>query len=111
MTENVLHVDFGREVREHSRRLSRLVGLVEDQEQELLTDPRRLFDMACEAIALRDQVIRDAQDALRQKIQFEYNPGPISFEPFRTVHVPADEYERMKKAAEIIGRGVVKPQA
>jgi predicted RecB family endonuclease len=102
----VVSVDFGKVNREHGRRLTRLMGIIEKHEQELLDDPRRLYDMAMAHIAAHARVIREAQDALRPRLDCSYPTGPIPFEPMRTVHVDAAEYARLKKAAAIIERGV-----
>ena len=103
MDDKIVRVNFGKEAREASKALGRLLGLVERQDDELLSDPRRLFGLASEAIARRDMLIREAQDALRPHI--DYRPS-TEFHPIRTVTVDADEYKRLRKAASIINRGV-----
>jgi hypothetical protein len=108
--ETVIRVAFGKETREAGRALSRLLGIVEAQEAELLSDPRRLFALAQSAIAQRDRIIREAQDALRPRLSARYE-DPAQFRPIETVNVMADEYRRLKAAAEIIQRPLPSPAA
>lgn len=104
MNEKVVTVNFGKEAREAGRKLTRLLGIVRAQEDELLTDPVRLFDLAQQAIAQKDSLIREARDALRPRIDPTLPSEPVRFEPIKTVSVMADEYYRLKAAAEIICR-------
>lgn len=104
MDEKVVKVEFGRDAREAGRRLTRLLGIVKAQEEELLTNPVRLFDLVQKALAEKDALIREARDALRPRIDPTPPKGPIPFEPIRTVNVYADEYYRLKAAAAILNR-------
>lgn len=106
--ETVIRVTFGKEAREAGRALSRLLGMVEAQEAELVNDPRRLFALAQTAIAQRDRIIREAQDALRPRLSAHYQE-PVRFRPIETVSVMADEYRRLRAAAEIIQRPLLSP--
>jgi hypothetical protein len=95
----IVSINFGKQEREAQARFARLIGLVDKRDADFIKDPTKFFDQAGEEISKRDLVIRNAQDALRPRI----DPNPDhGFMPIRTVTVMADEYARLKACAAII---------
>jgi hypothetical protein len=105
--EKVVSVDFGKTRREACHAFARLLGLFDAQNAELMENPVRLFDLAGAELYKRDQVLREAREALRPRILIPcYDRGPIPFMPLRTVQVDAAEYDRLRKCAQIVERGI-----
>lgn len=98
---SVTPIDFGKDRREAARTFSRLMGLVEAHEAAVLADPVKYLDMAGKEIGRLRHGIREARDALRRTVNIAPRQTEV-YEPIRTVNVSADEYERLKRAANII---------
>lgn len=98
----VREVDFGKDKNEARRTLCRLLGLLEAQEEELRTDPTRLFNMAGAEIARLQKVLRTADDALRPVVQYMPEERPMLDPDLEPIRVTRGEYRRLKVCAEIV---------
>lgn len=96
-------VDFGKERREASRILARLLGIIEAQEAELLADPLRLFKLATNEIGRLQRVLHDARGALAPS--FSFGLAEDAARPsFDVIRVPRDEWDRLRACAAVIRR-------
>lgn len=75
MGEIIKH-DFGKEDREHARRLANLLQLVKERDEDLLSNPAKYFAMASERLAEQFRLLQDISDALKV-------PWMVSSEPFK----------------------------
>lgn len=103
MTDNIVHADFGKAANESARRLARLLDLAEKQERALLADPKPFLDRAHDEIVRLRRVLREAQDALHAPVI--YAPGSDAaprYERMATVTVPQDQWQRWKRAIDIL---------
>lgn len=98
---SVTEHDFGKASRDTRRLLCRLLGLLEAQEEELRTDPVRLFGLSVEEISRLHRILRDANEALVPVLQWKHDDIPVRPD-FNTMNVPLDEYRRLKACAAIV---------
>ena len=105
---NVVCVDFGREDRESARKLARLLSLVADRDADILANPKKYLDAAHDEIGrLRGILLRlnEAFDPPTMRVSFASQDHVPQYEPFRTVTITQDDYDRFK-AVEAIMREV-----
>lgn len=112
MSDDVISVNFGKEEREHARKLARLLGLLEDHHEDILRDPVKYIKMASEENAkLRDQ-IEQAREVWRKRKPSinkfsslaELERGPVQSDMPRTLMIDQDDYYALKEMLEIIQR-------
>jgi hypothetical protein len=99
--DSVIEFDFGRERRDAGRLLTKLLGILEAQEAELLSDPVRLYRMAGKEIARLHVVLQTARDALR--VPVAYGSFDVCSRPSIETHVVVkDEWLRLQACAAIV---------
>jgi len=101
---DVITVEFGKEDREHVRRFSRLMGIVEAHEADVLADPIKHLRMAAEYIALMRRQIEDAKDAERSAHTVKLITGDEPIKPSgleEVVRVPTRDWEALQEMRKI----------
>lgn len=78
MGEIISH-DFGKDDREHARRLAKLLQLLKERDEDLLGNPGKYFALASEKLAEQERMLRALSDAI--KIPWSVSPQPLTNEP------------------------------
>lgn len=108
--DNIEHVDFGAERRRLERMMGRLLGIADDMRAELERDPVRYYARAVDEIVALQQHVHDIEEALRgepidvRPIDPSAPPPPLS----RPLQIMEKDYERFRRAEEVIRRGPVR---
>lgn len=105
---DILHVDFGAEEtikrREAQEKLARLLELIKQTDEGFLDDPGKFFDMAAKEIGARNSVIRRAYNTAR--CPMPVREDALIMNSMRKCVVDADELDRLRECAAIIGEWV-----
>lgn len=104
MGEIVKH-DFGKDDREHARRLKRLLNLLKEQDEDLLADPGKYFAMASERLAEQARFIHAVSDAVQ--LPWMVKSTYVDFEPphqmeIDTMIVDRRDYEALQAIKKLI---------
>lgn len=99
--DNVVEVEFNKEVNETVQRFAKLVGLVEDNNDNILRDPVKYFNMAMEKIAGLQETIRRANDALLPKFEYMADDGVV-LNSMETISMPYSRYVQLVECSEVI---------
>lgn len=92
----IIDHDFGKDDREHARRLAKLLRLVEETEKDLLANPGKYFDLASKKIAEQELLLRALSDAIRSSWMVRLDaPGrePPSYQPPDVLRIDRRDYE------------------
>lgn len=105
--DNVTPVDFGKEHNEAVARFARLMGLVEEQHEDIRRDPVKHLQQAGDEIVRLRLVLRDAEEAYRRRrfpVQFmDIDPNvPPAKSNIETRVVTVEELEALRAAFAII---------
>lgn len=101
--DKLVHVDFGKERVEAARMMTRLLGMVEAQEADIIANPVKYWKIAAEEISRLRTAIRDAQDARR--IPLDLSPpderGPPAIGP-APLMVPREQWDALKRMEAVV---------
>lgn len=99
----VIGHDFGKKARETVARFSRLTGIIEQYEADVLANPLKHIELANIRISKLNRLIRNARDTLRAPLPaWVPHNGPLAYPDIETVNVPKDEYERLRACANAV---------
>lgn len=102
MGEIIKH-DFGKEDREHARRLADLLNLLKERDEDLLANPGKYFAMASERMAEQHRLLQAISDTFRTA--WMVKPGPFAM-PERLemdiVNIDRRDYEALQAVKTLI---------
>lgn len=103
MTDNVIPHNFGKEDREHARRLHELLKLVAERDEDLLANPGKYFEMASKRIAQLQGLFHQMDDALLEAraVQADYRPDQPPRMP-DTITIDRRDFDALQKIKAII---------
>jgi len=101
----IINHDFGKEDREHARRLAGLLQLLKERDEDLLANPGKYFAIASDRIAEQERLLRALSDAIKipwsvssQSITNE----PPNFMPPDIVRIDRRDYEALRAVKTLI---------
>lgn len=105
--DNVTPVDFGKEHNEAVSRFARLMGLVEEQHEDIRRHPVKHLKRASDEIVRLRLVLREAEDAYRRRRSARFiasidDDGPPQKSNIETRVVTVEELEALRAAFAII---------
>jgi hypothetical protein len=100
----IIDHDFGKEDREHARRLAKLLRLVDETEKDLLANPGKYFDMASKKIAEQELLLRALSDAIRTAWMVKLEPShePPAYLPPDILRIDRRDYEAYQTIKELL---------
>lgn len=98
----VVEVNFGKEGREASRKLARLLGLIEQQEAAILADPVHYVKQAGANLARLQASIREMREVLKEDMDCSINAPSLLYTQPTSIMIRLDEYKRWKKLEQIL---------
>lgn len=99
---DIVTPDFGKSAREAARKYARLVGILDAQAEAFIRDPEAFFQDAGDRFERLATVINSAKDALRPQVKVTRDDDPVAMDRMHTISVPRDEWERLRKCADIV---------
>lgn len=95
---DVVPVDFGKEDREHARRFSRLMGLVEQREADILREPGKYLKQSYEEVSRTRMAVEQIKSTWRRAMMPKYvdYSGPITPEGRETIIVRKHEWDALQ---------------
>lgn len=105
----VIQINFGKEQREAANRLAHLLGLGEKRDADILSDPLKYFNAASAEISRLRSALKHAHEATTR---IEMHRGAdATFALPETLTVPADEFRRLQKCADIVAAALEPEEA
>lgn len=98
----VISQDFGKEDREHAKRLARLLNLVAERDADLLANPGKYFAMACDRLAESEQFFRSLQEVLWSRRPVTMEPASLRYTEIEVMTVDRRDYEAFEKLRSMI---------
>ncbi|BBB99419.1 hypothetical protein [Bradyrhizobium phage ppBeUSDA76-2] len=101
----IIDHDFGKDDREHARRLAKLLRIVKETEQDLLANPGKYFDMASKKIAEQELLLRALSDAIRKSWMVKLDDpslGPPTYQQPDMLRIDRRDYEAYQAIKEML---------
>jgi len=99
--DNIVKVDFGKQERESSRKLQRLLNIVSKHEEEFLNDPRLLLNAANDEICRLRRKLSDLKNSAYPIFKMIPNTGPIRNQ-METIQITKPDYECLNNMRKIL---------